>query len=420
MKLTATVSPADLPSLLALYHTARVPLFIQGAPGIGKSAITAAYAKMQAGREKRRFLAWNTATESEKEAAAEAPGEWFVFFDLRLSMVNEADIRGLQLMHGVKDHLHLTPPLWVRAFTQREAAGMIFFDEINIAPEYISAMAYQIIHDRVISDRPLGSGVSIVAAGNRVEDAPCLVRELPGPLADRFGQVLMTSSGHTFLDFALRRERKPDTASIAIPPRSETDRTLNPIRPEIITLIMQAPSLLDKRPTDGKLTTERGLERLSKLLDACPDFLSGDEITRIAQSAVGVDAAAALVGYLTFRTELDFPRFLKAPAEYVKELSAKNRSALHTLSEMAAGHMPVSHRHGDSDYTSRLGSILNAVSALPQDGVSLFLELFNARFANRGEAFAFWQSSRADLGVSLPAKIAEVAATLARLRTAQA
>lgn len=426
MKLTATVTPANLPDLLAIYHKARIPLFIQGAPGIGKSAITAAFARDVARREGRKFLSWSTATDAEKEAVGEDPSDHFLFYDLRLSMINEADIRGLQLLHNVKDHLRLTPPLWVKAFTHPGASGLLFFDEINIAPEYISAMAYQIIHDRVISDRPLGAAVSILAAGNRVEDAPCLVRELPAPLADRFGQVAMTAGGHAFLDFALRRENTAPERNVSVPVRSENDRALNPIRAEVITVIHQNPALLDKRASDGKLTTERGMERLSRLLDACPEKISADELTRLAQSAVGAEAAAAIVGYMLFRTELDFPAFLNTPVEYAKKKSAANRSVLHALAEMASGYMPLNFDTSDfkteltpgHDTPARLAEgILLAVDTLPQDAIALFFEIYNSRHRSRSDAFKFWYSLSDKHAVKLPSGLATVAGTINTLRT---
>lgn len=415
MNPSATLQPETLPTLLRIYADAGLPLFVQGAPGIGKSAIVAEFARTRAAEQQRRFHALHAATQAENEAVAADPSQAFLFHDLRLSMINEVEIRGLHLMNGGTDHLRLTPPLWVKAFTQPDAAGVLFFDELNIAPDYVAAMAYQIIHDRVIADRKLAPGVVIVSAGNRRVDVPELVRELPGPLADRFGQVMMQSGTEAYLRYALGTGGRTSTGrAVEIPRRSAEDLATTRVRPELITVLKQNPGLLNTRPSTGKLTTERGFSRLSRLLDCAPKSLPADELSLLCLSAVGHDAATAVSGYLEYRNTLDLREFLKDPKTYAAKVSAKNRSALHALAEMSATAMPHEFKSADNKKLSK--ELMVAVDCLEDDAIALFVELLNARCGGPSGAVVFWRDCVLASGGTLPDSIRRAVRILADLR----
>ena len=134
----------------------RLPIFIWGAPGIGKSSIVKEIARVN-GME---------------------------FIDLRLSLLDPTDLKGIPFFdaesrEGVWAKPSFLPP------TDDESSGILFLDEINTAPPAVQASAYQLILDRRVGEYELPSGWSIVAAGNRESDRG-VVYKMPPPLANRF------------------------------------------------------------------------------------------------------------------------------------------------------------------------------------------------------------------------------------------
>ena len=147
---------SDITTIINQLIIQRLPVFIWGAPGIGKSSIV-------------------------KEIAQKNGLE---FIDLRLSLLDPTDLKGIpffdeQSREGV----------WAKpSFLPKESdgsRGILFLDEINTAPPAVQASAYQLILDRRVGEYQLPEGWSIIAAGNRENDRGVIYR-MPPPLANRF------------------------------------------------------------------------------------------------------------------------------------------------------------------------------------------------------------------------------------------
>jgi len=141
--------------LKLLLQLPKPPPFIFGAPGIGKSEIVQQTAKE---------LGWN-------------------LIDVRLLLLDPTDLRGLPAVVDGKVK-------WLRQpFLPEEAIhgprGILFFDELNVAPPLVQASSYQITVDRKIGEYKLPDGWRIVAAGNRTTDM-AIVNRMPAPLISRF------------------------------------------------------------------------------------------------------------------------------------------------------------------------------------------------------------------------------------------
>ena len=140
-----------------LYTLAAKPLplsvMIWGAPGIGKSSIVAQVA-----------------------AAHGLP-----CIDLRLSQLAPADLRGLPVADHEQGVARLLPP----EFLPRSGSGILFLDEINLAPPALQVVAKQLVLDRRVGSYTLPEGWLVWAAGNRKEDRAA-VFDMPAPLANRF------------------------------------------------------------------------------------------------------------------------------------------------------------------------------------------------------------------------------------------
>ncbi len=147
------MTPRQLETFLAAIIEAelRAAVMIWGPPGVGKSSIVAEVAR-----------------------AAEME-----IVDLRLSQLAPTDLRGLPVAEDGTSHWY--PP----EFLPRNGRGVLFLDEVNMAPPTLQGVAQQLILDRRVGSYVLPPGWFVWAAGNRKEDRAA-VFDMPAPLANRF------------------------------------------------------------------------------------------------------------------------------------------------------------------------------------------------------------------------------------------
>ncbi len=158
----------------------KVPTFLWGAPGIGKSSIVKSIAK-ERGLE---------------------------FIDLRLALMDPTDLKGIPF-YDKESHTALWAP---PAFLPKSGEGILFLDELNSAPPAVQSSAYQLILDRRVGEYKLPDGWAIVAAGNRDGDRGVTYR-MPAPLANRFVHFEMEVSVEDWRDWAYKTQL--DTRIIA-------------------------------------------------------------------------------------------------------------------------------------------------------------------------------------------------------------
>jgi MoxR-like ATPase len=164
------MKPSELASFLDRLVNQRLKLstMIWGPPGIGKSSIVA------------------------QTAAAHQ----LQFIDLRLSQLAPTDLRGLPVAD--KGVSRWYPP----EFLPRRGRGVLFLDEINLAPPTMQGMAQQLILDRRVGSYTVPPGWFIWAAGNRSEDRAA-VFDMPAPLANRFLHLEVQPDFESFKNYAL-------------------------------------------------------------------------------------------------------------------------------------------------------------------------------------------------------------------------
>lgn len=151
----AIYTPEKLRSTLdAIVHNdVRLSLMLWGPPGIGKSSIVTQVAQ-----------AHN-----------------LDLIDLRLSQLAPTDLRGLPVAEHEQGIARWYPP----EFLPRDGQGILFLDEINMAPPSLQGIAQQLILDRRVGSYHVPDGWFIWAAGNRKEDYAS-VFDMPAPLGNRF------------------------------------------------------------------------------------------------------------------------------------------------------------------------------------------------------------------------------------------
>ena len=146
----------------------QISTMIWGAPGIGKSSVVS-----------------QLATEHQLE-----------FIDIRLSQLAPTDLRGLPVAeNGISKWF---PP----EFLPTKGKGILFLDEINMAPPVMQGMAQQLILDRQVGSYIVPDGWFIWAAGNRKEDRAG-VFDMPAPLANRFLHLQVEPDFESFKAYAL-------------------------------------------------------------------------------------------------------------------------------------------------------------------------------------------------------------------------
>ena len=150
----------------------KIPTFLWGAPGIGKSSII-------------------------KQISHDMDIECI---DLRLSLMDPTDLKGIPFYEKESHTALWAPP----SFLPREGKGILFLDELNSAAPAVQASAYQLILDRKVGEYTLPDGWAIVAAGNREGDRGVVYR-LPSPLANRFVHIEMEVSVEDWREWAIKR-----------------------------------------------------------------------------------------------------------------------------------------------------------------------------------------------------------------------
>jgi len=145
---------------LTQFTKERLPTFVWGPPGIGKSSIV-------------------------KQIANDHD---YRFIDLRLSLLDPTDLKGIPFFDSERKEAVWASP----DFLPKEpgSRGILFLDEINTAAPSVQAAAYQLVLDRKVGDYELPEGWSIIAAGNRENDRGVTFR-MPPPLANRFVHLEM-------------------------------------------------------------------------------------------------------------------------------------------------------------------------------------------------------------------------------------
>ena len=147
------MKPSSLRSALPKLLAKQRPVFLWGAPGVGKSDVI-------------------------KQIAEDHKLE---LRDVRLSLLDPIDLKGFPTIDSVKKQMS-----WLPAdFLPKKGKGLLFLDEMNSAPQSVQAAAYQLVLNRKIGEYKLPDGWSVMAAGNRASDRS-VVHAMPAALANRF------------------------------------------------------------------------------------------------------------------------------------------------------------------------------------------------------------------------------------------
>ena len=173
MNLPITVNQNELLDILLNVAPVR-PIFIWGAPGIGKSALVNAFAE-SVGLECVSLLGSQLAPE---------------------------DIIGIPQIKG--DYSVFVPPKIIA----RKEPYCLFLDELNACSQEVQKAFYSLIHEKRVGEYYLPEGSIIIGAGNRAQDS-AIVKPMSSALINRMFHVELKVSTKQWLSWASENNIHP-------------------------------------------------------------------------------------------------------------------------------------------------------------------------------------------------------------------
>ncbi len=276
LEATVAVTPDQLPELLL--HVAVVrPVFLWGAPGIGKSSLVRAFADA---------LGMDCVTLLGTQLAPE-------------------DLIGVPQI--VDDRSRFAPPEMIA----RPHPYCLFLDELNAAPAEVQKSFYSLILDRRVGNYELPAGSVVIGAGNRATDN-ALARPMASALVNRMVHVHLRADVDDWLKWAAG----------------------NDIHPWVIEYLTQRPDHLWSAPpkTEQPFSTPRGWHMLSDALHSYGEHIADEALWVLASGTLTTAHASAFRAFVkTVRHAFDLEAVLKGDAGWPRDPA--DRDLLYFLSE---------------------------------------------------------------------------------------
>jgi len=311
MRSTVTVTPAQLPEVLL--HVAVVrPVFLWGAPGIGKSSLV------------RKF-------------AAELGLECVTLLGTQLA---PEDLIGVPELVGGRSRF--APPETIA----RQDPYCLFLDELNASSPEVQKAFYSLILDRRIGSYELPKGSIVIGAGNRAVDN-ALARPMASALVNRMIHVHLTASARDWLEWA--RE--------------------SGIHPWVVEYLTQRPDhLWSAAPkVEETFSTPRGWHMLSDALHSFGEDISDELLGVLAFGTVTANHASMFKAYVkTVRHAYGLEAVLRGDARWPS--APADRDLLYFLAEAFRARLVKELPH-DKAHASAAGK------QLTHRGKALLLEL---------------------------------------------
>jgi len=219
------------------------PVFIWGAPGIGKSAIVESFAS-ELGMPCVSLLGSQLAPE---------------------------DIIGVP---QIKDGYSVfCPPKMIA----RDEPYCLFLDELNACSQEVQKAFYSLIHERRIGEFLLPEGTIVIGAGNRAQDS-AIVKPMSSALINRMVHVQLRASHKDWLEWAYEHE----------------------IHPYVIEYVQMRPDHLWSEPpkTEEPFSTPRSWHMLSDCLYAYGNSLDEQAIDILASSCLSSQIASQFKAFI--------------------------------------------------------------------------------------------------------------------------
>lgn len=240
-----SLRPSDAIELLTAVLPTKQPVLMLGPPGVGKSSI---------GRQ-----------------VAKSLGDDHQFWDLRTTLLDDVDLRGLP---AVKDG----KTTWcIPDFLPEKGPGVLALEELPQSKQSVQNALFQLILDRRLGDYVLPDDVYIFATGNRVEDRAGAGRTNTA-LNNRFLHMDLEVSVEDWQDWAVK----------------------NNIAPEIRAFIRYRPAMLfefDPATNPRAFASPRSWEFVNRIMNVAPPHLLQKAVAGCVSSGPAAEFAAFVALY---------------------------------------------------------------------------------------------------------------------------
>jgi len=293
------ITPKKLREVIGIHYKTKTPIFVYGGFGIGKSTIVKDSGVEIAKERKKEFVEWGKTTKEKKMEMLKNPEKYFVIIDERLSQYEPSDLKGLPKFDDENEHLEWSIPLFLVYLSKPKADGILFFDELNLAPPSVQASCYQIFHDREVNGEKLSDDVLVMGCGNRLSDK-AHTYDIPLPLRDRKSEYELVIDNDEWINWALE----------------------NGIDKDIIAFLKFRGDYLLKIESDrdNKSITPRGWERTSKLIKGMDAEKNSNLLKTIISGSIGCGVASEYLAFIRLQKSINIDDILKNP-EKVKDIT---------------------------------------------------------------------------------------------------
>ena len=244
---TIETTMSELEDVLRYCEASNLAPFIQGAPGVGKSAIGAQYARAM----KREFI------------------------DVRLAYYAPQDIQGYPYLDSTANGK--TMRFSLPAFWPETSNPVILLEEFNCATKSVQNTSLQLLNERCIGDHKLPEDAFICLLGNRAEDR-VNIEKLSSAVVNRICNVRVKLDLKGWVKWAQKAGIDPITIAFL------------QWRPELL-------SNFEGAKWDGvsNFASPRTWEKASNITQHCPDRGIRHALL---EGVLGQGAAAEYVGFL--------------------------------------------------------------------------------------------------------------------------
>lgn len=295
------------------------PIFIWGAPGIGKSSIVQQFAS-QLGLPCVSMLGSQLAPE---------------------------DIIGVpQIVDGTS---RFCPPSMIA----RSEPYCLFLDELNACTHEVQKAFYSLIHEHRIGDYRLPAGSIVIGAGNRAQDA-AIVKPMSSALLNRMVHVHLTVSHRDWLEWANQ----------------------NGIHPTIIEYIQVRPDHLWSAPPkhEEPFSSPRSWHMLSDAMHEFGDSMSDQELEVLAYGVLSPHHAGQFKAFLKQRrNQYELSAIMKGHASWPRE--AEDRDLLYFLAQSFRAQLIKDLPAESTAITEQHRKIAHRAKALMKELASISLEI---------------------------------------------
>ncbi|CAB4130091.1 AAA domain containing protein [uncultured Caudovirales phage] len=276
-----TVTTKEARSRIIRCFNNKRPVFLWGAPGLGKSDLIASITEQMGGK----------------------------LYDLRMPLLEPTDLRGIPYFNKEAGVMDWAPP--VDLPSAEEAAKypivVLFLDEMNAAAPAVQASGYQLILNRKVGKYTLPDNVVIVAAGNRESDKGVTYR-MPSPLANRFVHLEIRVDHESWEQWAIEHNIHQDVIGY-------------------IGFAKQDLFDFDPRSSSRSFATPRTWSFVSELLQ--DETATESELSDLTAGTIGEGTAVKFMAHRKISSKM--PQPLEILNGTVTTLSTKEISAMYSL-----------------------------------------------------------------------------------------